>query len=145
MLPFYLIIFSKAVVYSNNLNIGTATVTITGKGDYYGSTKHTFNIVPPGIKKITKATAGAKKITVKWKKPNKTLLKLITGVEIQCSHKKDFSSGNKSVKIKKTKTQGVVKKLKSKKTYYVRIRTYKKIGKTIYGSVWSKTKKVKVK
>ena len=32
------------VTYSNNVNVGTATVTITGKGDYTGSAKKTFTI-----------------------------------------------------------------------------------------------------
>ena len=32
------------VAYSNNVNVGTATVTITGKGDYSGETAATFTI-----------------------------------------------------------------------------------------------------
>ncbi len=36
-------------------------------------------------------------------------------------------------------------KIKAKKTYYVQLRTYKKIGSGYYYSGWSKTKKVKTK
>ena len=35
--------------------------------------------------------------------------------------------------------------LKSKKTYYVKIRSYKKVGKKKYYGAWSKVKKVKIK
>ena len=38
-----------------------------------------------------------------------------------------------------------VGKLKSKKTYYVRVRTFKKVGKTKYVSKWSKAGNVKTK
>lgn len=34
------------VTYKNNVNIGTATVTITGKGDYSGTVEKTFRILP---------------------------------------------------------------------------------------------------
>lgn len=44
-----------------------------------------------------------------------------------------------------TKTSKTIKKLAKKKTYSVKIRSYKKIsGKTYYGA-WSGTKKVKIK
>ena len=38
----------------------------------------------------------------------------------------------------------VIKKLKSGKKYYVRIKTYKKIGSKYYYSSWSKAKTVKI-
>ena len=38
------------VSYKNNVNVGTATVTITGKGAYTGKTVETFRIVPADIK-----------------------------------------------------------------------------------------------
>ena len=43
------------VVYSNNVNAGTATVTITGAGNYKGTVKKTFTIVKndPVTKKIS--------------------------------------------------------------------------------------------
>lgn len=36
------------VSYSNNINAGTATVTITGKGSYSGEKILTFTILPVG-------------------------------------------------------------------------------------------------
>ena len=37
------------VTYSNNVNAGTATATITGKGDYSGETAATFTIIPKAV------------------------------------------------------------------------------------------------
>ena len=60
--------------------------------------------------------------------------------------KKNFKSGVKTVNIKKNKTvSATIKKLKKKKTYYVRIRCMKKAGKKIIYSKWSSVKKVKIK
>lgn len=48
------------VEYSNNVNVGTATVTITGKGDYRGTITHTFSIK----KAANKITANKRTYTV---------------------------------------------------------------------------------
>ena len=37
------------VAYTDNTNVGTATVTLTGKGDYTGTTNVTFKIVPKAL------------------------------------------------------------------------------------------------
>lgn len=42
-----------SVVYSNNINAGTATVKITGKGNYEGSYTTSFKILPCSITKAT--------------------------------------------------------------------------------------------
>ena len=55
----------------------------------------------------------------------------------------DFSSS--AWPINAGETSATIKKLKSKKKYYVRMRTYKVVnGKKVY-SAWSKAKSVKVK
>lgn len=43
------------VTYANNLNVGTATVTVTGKGNYSGTASATFAIDPKDIGKATAA------------------------------------------------------------------------------------------
>ena len=45
----------------------------------------------------------------------------------------------------KKKTSIVIKKLKSKKIYYVKVRAYKKSGEAVHVSKWSKKKSVKIK
>ena len=93
--------------------------------------------------KVSKLTAGKKSITITWEKQT---AKGIKGYEIQCSTDKKFAKDVKSVTISKTKTTSkTIKKLKAKKKYYVRIRTYKKSGSKKVYSNWSKTKSIKVK
>lgn len=88
---------------------------------------------------IKKVTPGKKKITVTWKKNKKA-----SGYQVVVYANKSCKKVVKTVNIKKnTKTKVVIKKLKSKKTYYVKVRSYQKKGK-VYGK-FSKAKKVKVK
>ena len=122
------------VAYKNNKKIGTATITITGKGDYTGKKTVKFDIIPKGVK-LSSLTAGKKELTVKWSKGTG-----ITGYEIEYSLKKNFKD-KKTVTIKKAATtKTVLKKLQAKKTYYVRIRTYKTVNGKKYYSAWSAIK-----
>lgn len=91
--------------------------------------------------KVASAKAGKKSVKVTWKKVTG-----IKGYQIQYSTNKKFKKGNKTITVKSTKsTSATIKKLKSKKKYYVRMRTYKVVnGKKVY-SAWSKAKSVKVK
>ena len=92
--------------------------------------------------KISKVVSRKKSVTVSWKKQTKG----ITGYEIQYSTDKSFKNDVKKVTINKAKTTSkTIKKLTSKKKYYVRIRTFKKSGGEKVYSKWSKVKRVKVK
>ncbi len=129
------------VAYKNNKNVGTATVTISGKNEYRGTFSRTFKINPKGTT-ISKLVKGKKMMTVKWKKQAVQT----TGYQIRYSLKKNFKSGVKTVTVKGPKTTSkVIKKLKAKKTYYVQVRTYKTVSGKKYYSAWSKTKYVKTK
>ena len=116
---------------------GPATTQPTTKTS---TTKNTETVKPKktSIKKLSK---GKKKFTVTWAKVSG-----VKGYQIQYSTDKKFKKNNKSVTVTKQKTtKATVKKLKSKKKYYVRVRTYKTVnGKKIYSS-WSKVKSVKTK
>ncbi len=128
-----------SVSYKNNKKIGSATVTITGKGDYTGKKTVKFDIIPKGVK-ISSLTAGKKQLTVKWAKGSS-----ITGYEIEYSLKKNFKD-SKFVTIKKAATtKTVLKKLQAKKTYYIRIRAYKTVNGKKYYSAWSAIKNKKTK
>lgn len=95
--------------------------------------------------KLTKQTAkvkanGKKKIKVSWKKD-----KNASGYEITYSTNKSFK-GKKTIVVKSNKaTSKVVKKLTSKKKYFVKVRSYKQVGKTKTYGAYSKVKTVKVK
>jgi|GEM_PF-3275907 len=125
-------------------NPGKATITITATetSNYTKATKNVTIIVKP--KKLSAPTAKnstKKKATVKWKKDTK-----VTGYQIQYSTSSRFISNNKTKSITKhTTVKKTLTGLKSGKTYFVRVRSYKTVsGKKIYGA-WSAKAKVKVK
>lgn len=122
--------------------VGQYTVTIKFKGNYCGTVKKKFTIVPKGTS-ISKITSKKKGIILKWKKQTAQT----TGYEIAYSTDSKFSKKNtKIVPVGKNKTTSKsVSKLKDKKKYYVRIRTYKKIGGRKYYSDWSKVRNVNTK
>ena len=105
------------------------------------TTKNTKTVKPKKDVDLKKLSKGKKKFTVTWAKVSG-----VKGYQIQYSSDKKFKKNNKSVTVTKQKTtKATVKKLKSKKKYYVRVRTYKTVnGKKIYSS-WSKVKSVKTK
>lgn len=95
----------------------------------------------PKSAKIKKVKAAKKAIAVEWKKVSG-----VKGYQVQVATDKKFKKNKKTATVKKQKTTKVtIKKLKAKKKYYVRIRTYKTVnGKKVYSS-WSKVKTVKTK
>ena len=120
------------VSYINNKDVGKAAVTIAGKGDYYGAASATFLIVPKAVE-LSSLEAGEKALTAKWKKGSG-----IDGYEIEYSLKKNFKDA-KTVTIKDAKTtEHTIQNLKAKKTYYVRIRAFRKAEGKKYYSAWSK-------
>ncbi len=130
------------VTYSSNKNPGKAKAVIKGTGNYTGSKTVYFYIAPAKAKLTTATSTSAKSMKLKWKKDSKA-----TGYEIYYATKANFSkSSRKVVTISKNKTTSkTMKNLKSNKTYYVKIRSYKKVGsKKIYGD-WSNTLRVAVK
>ena len=101
-------------------------------------TKPEANLKSASIKKVK---AAKKAILVTWKKVGG-----VKGYQVQVATDKKFKKNKKTVNIKKQKTtKTTVKKLKAKKKYYVRMRTYKTVnGKKVY-SAWSKVKSLKTK
>ena len=129
------------VSFSNNKNVGKATVTVTGLGSFGSSVNGSF-IIRPKMTKITRLTAGKKKFKARWAKRKVQN----TGYQIQYSRNRKFRSGTKSKYIKRAnKIVKVIGGLKRGKTYYVRVRTYKKVNGKRYYSSWSKVRKIKVK
>ena len=98
-------------------------------------------VAKPKSASIKKVKAAKKAILVTWKKVGG-----VKGYQVQVATDKKFKKNKKTVTIKKQKTtKTTVKKLKAKKKYYVRVRTYKIAnGKKVY-SAWSKVKSVKTK
>ena len=127
------------VSYKNNKAIGKAYVIVKGKNNYTGTIKKSFNIVPQK-QVIVKLSAQAKAFSVKW-----TLNKNVTGYQIKYSTASNFSGG-KSVYVKKnTSAKKTLTSLKSKKTYYVKVRSYKTVNGVKYYGAWSNAKKIRTK
>jgi hypothetical protein len=125
---------------SGRKNVGTYKVTIKGKGNYTGTKTLTFKINPAKTT-ISKLTAGKKSITVAITKRSTQ----VTGYQIQYSTSKTFSKATTKTISSYNTTKYTLKSLSAKKTYYVRVRTYKTVGKTKYYSGWSTYKYVKTK
>lgn len=133
------------VAYSKGLkNVGNYKVTIKFKGNYSGTVNKTFTIIPKSTT-LTNLSSSKKKVKVKWKKQ----VSQTNGYQLQYSLNSNFKSA-KLLNVTNNKvTTKLISNLKSKKKYYVRIRTYKNVkvnGKsTKLYSKWSKSLNVKVK
>ena len=164
-----------SVTYKDNINIGTAKAAVSGLGDYsiFASVVK-FNIVAPVSPSPSKPDNNTQQstppkqntppkkpsVTTKVSKPKKTSVKKtvrgkkslaftvkkvsgISGYQVQTATDKKFKKSRKTITSKKTNV--TFKKLKSKKKYYVRVRTYKTVKGKKYYSSWSKIKSVKTK
>lgn len=124
----------------------TATKPSTTTTATKPSTTTTTKPAVKPVKKVTvkkqaaKVKAGKKKLTVTWKKD-----KNVSGYQIKIATKKNFK-GAKTYTVKSYKTyKKVIKKLKAKKKYFVKVRAYKTVGKSkVYGA-YSAVRSCKVK
>ena len=116
-------------------------MTVRRKGNYSGSKAVSFRINPRGPS-LTRLSAASGAFTAVWKKQTAQT----TGYQIQYSTSPSFKSGNKTVTVKGTASVSKkIAKLGAGKNYYVRIRTYRTVGKKNYYSAWSGKKSVKTK
>lgn len=120
------------ITYYNNNGPGTAKIRWTGIGNYTGKIERSFTIRPktPSVK----VQSGKKSVTVSGSSAK------VSGYQISYSLKKNknFRTVNAGKKYK-------IKNLKSKKSYYIKVRAYKTVqGKKIY-SQYSRLIKVRVK
>jgi len=128
------------VNYSNNKSVGKATVKVTFKGKYKGTKTLTFKINPAGTT-VKSLNAGKKSLKVAIAKKTTQ----VTGYQIQYATNKSFKSA-KSKNVTSYKTTSVtLKGLSAKKTYYVRVRTFKTVKGVKYYSAWSTVKYKKTK
>lgn len=143
-----------AIGYNKTLEFtytNKSDTTATKPSDATAATKPaaTTTATKPAVKPVKKVTvkkqtakvkAGKKKLTVTWKKD-----KNVSGYQIKIATKKNFK-GAKTYTVKSYKTyKKVIKKLKAKKKYFVKVRAYKTVGKSkVYGA-YSAVRSCKVK
>ena len=90
-----------------------------------------------------KVYSGKRKIKVNWKKAKTKERKKFVKYEVQYGRKKNFK-GAKTIYVKRSAAQVILKNLKKNKKYYVRIRKYKEDEFEVHVSKWVK-KAVKTK
>lgn len=122
--------------------VGETTISITAAAtkNYTTITKKiTVTVNPKGTSFYSAISKTAGKIDLNWNKVSD-----ITGYQIQYAKKADFSD-KKIVTLKNATTVNTtLSKLSKGTTYYIQIRTYKKVNKTNYYSDWSSKKAVEV-
>lgn len=124
---------------------GVYTVTVEFRGNYSGRMTGVFTIRPKKTS-LKKVAAKSKGMQVTWKKQTAQ----IDGYQIQYGTSKNLTGKSvKTATAKKSATTQKISKLKGKKQYYVRVRTYKTVTvngkkKKLY-SDWSSKKAVRVK
>ena len=128
------------VTYESNTNVGTANIKITGIDPYVGTIEQSFQILPvaeeitpddsssgnggstitaPAKVKISKLTAGKKKLTVTWKK-----VAGAKGYRVQIARNRGFTKSLKTYNVSANTFKKVFSRLKKKTTYYVRINAF---------------------
>lgn len=162
------------VEYSNNVDVGTAVVTIRGLGFNTGSVSKSFQILPKKIEEGKKPSAvpvpdttgksqnitGSGQNVVKVKKPSVIKVKSVKKKKVRITWKRvkgangyelyrSTKKNGKYSKIKTVKKSGTVKytdsRIKKKKQYYYKIRAYKKVNGKKYYSLFSDRKGIKIK
>lgn len=135
--------------YSKNnvsLAAGEYYLVFSCTNDYYLNTEFSFTLnYTPTFPNTTISKLAPKKKSFKVNFKN---CSNVSGYQIKYSTDKKMTS-SKKVKVSSTASSKTIKSLKSKKTYYVKVRTYKivnvnGVNKTYYGK-WSKAKTVKTK
>ena len=113
--------------YSNNTNTGKATITITGKGNYKGTKKVTFRIIPAKVKNLKVKSQNQTTITLSWTKNGGN----VTGYKVY-----RYDSKNKKYVYvgKTTNLTYAIKNLNAGTTYKLKVVAYKTIDSNDYGS-----------
>lgn len=125
------------ILFSKNKEMGTASITICGIGNYVGKKILYFDIIP-SKPKVSKATKTGKTMKLKFKGSA-----LVKGYYVYISTSKKFTK-SKTLEYRLSGDGFQIKKMK-KGTYYIRVKGYGvKNGKS-YVSGYSKAKKVTIK
>lgn len=123
------------VRYSNNKKIGSAKITVTGKGNYTGTRAVSFVIVPKQVAKPSVSTK-VRGFTVRFKAPAGGA----SGYRI--SYKRHSSSAWTHVYVKASATTVTLRKLSAFAVYDVKVTAFVTVGKTRYFGTESKSASV---
>ena len=125
------------ISYSNNKNVGTASVYVYGKGNYSGSLSAKFDIVP-AKQQIQKLETRYKGFYIDWAQKGSA-----TGYDVEYSVNSNMSGAvSRHLTANKPDTL-TVSGLAGDKTYYVRVRSYTNVNGKVYYGAWSDVKSIK--
>ena len=119
-------------------NVGSYRLRVDLKGAYTGTKTVHYKIVP-ARPKISSVKSYKEAFKASFENTSS-----ISGIQLRYSLKNNMSAST-TLNLKSNAKSKKVIGLKSKKTYYVRIRTYKIVDGKKYYSAWSKVKSVKTK
>ena len=121
------------VSLTDNTNVGLATVTAAGKGNYTGTVSENFEIIPQRTS-LEDSEESDTEIKVKWT----SMRDQITGYQLQYGFDEKFRKDSKiDIVSDASKASAVITKDKPDGAYFVRIRTYMEVGDRAYYSYWS--------
>ena len=128
----------KATIAKNFVGKATITISAAATTNYNAAVKQIYVTVnPTGTKLSSVASTKTGQLTIKYA--------AVTGYQVQYATSSKFT-GAKTLNVKSNKTvTSTLSKLKEKQKYYVRVRTYKTVGKVHYYSTWSAVKSAAVK
>ena len=125
------------VSYSNNKNVGTASVYVYGKGNYSGSLSAKFDIVP-AKQQIQKLETRYKGFYIDWAQKGSA-----TGYDVEYSVNSNMSGAVSRHLTANRPDTLTVSGLAGDKVYYVRVRSYTNTNGKIYYGAWSDVKSIK--
>ena len=128
------------ISYANNTEIGTACMTVTGKGNYNGTITKTFKILPKPTTLASVTSLFTGELLIVWNAQTQET----SGYQVQYSTSSDFSSDAQTASVfGNTNTSKTIRNLfamSSGTRYYARVRTFKTVDNVRYYSSWSSAK-----
>lgn len=128
-----------SVSYSNNKNVGTATITVSGKGTYVGTSTATFTIVPNSTT-ISKKSVTKSSIVVSIASNSNN--KKDSGIKYRIRYKASGDTNYKNINTSVSSSSKTISSLKAGTTYNLAIQAYKTVNGIEYASEWSSTKNI---
>ncbi|MBR1532398.1 MAG: fibronectin type III domain-containing protein [Eubacterium sp.] len=123
------------LTYSNNVNPGTAKVTVKGIGNYKGTVTKSFKIKLAKTVNLKTTALSKSSVKLQWKKQNN-----VTGYQVQ-KYNSNKHSWSTVKKLSKNTNSLKISKAYVGTQYKFRVRSYKKIGSKTYYGAYSKAKK----
>ena len=125
----------KKVVQGKKYSYGVKTVK-SGKKSTISNKKTIVYLKQIG--KISAKNGAGTKVTFLWTKQKK-----VTGYQVRFSRRKNWKNSQTITTTKNVRK--LVQKGLRRKVYYYKVRSYRKMGTTVYYSPWSSVKKIKVR